>query len=160
MICQICGEEPAVLHIQEIVGDARTELHVCKRCADAKGILRDISSLNLTLTTASEAPRKKRPKAKLRALVCSRCGTTGDEYMKTRRAGCPHCYRDLAAAVNGVLKEIQTGVTHTGRVPKEPANSAAEIVRLKNELAVLLKEEDYERAATLRDTIAALTRSE
>ncbi|MEK6795240.1 MAG: hypothetical protein AABZ39_10710 [Spirochaetota bacterium] len=161
MICQICGEEEAVLHIQEIVGDARTELHVCKRCAEAKGILRDIASLNLTLSATVAPPRsKKKPRAKLRSLTCSRCGTTGDEYVKDHRAGCSHCYTDLSPVMNGVLKELHPGITHTGRVPKEPGNSAAEIIRLKSELALLLKQEDYERAATLRDAIAALSRTE
>jgi hypothetical protein len=38
MLCQICGKSPATLHFTEIHDNKMSELHVCERCAEEKGL--------------------------------------------------------------------------------------------------------------------------
>ena len=38
MLCQICGKNPATVHFTEIHDNQMSELHVCERCAEEKGM--------------------------------------------------------------------------------------------------------------------------
>ena len=38
MLCQICGKRPASVHFTEIHDNKMSEIHVCERCAEDKGI--------------------------------------------------------------------------------------------------------------------------
>ena len=38
MLCQICGKNPASVHFTEIHDNTMSEIHVCERCAEEKGM--------------------------------------------------------------------------------------------------------------------------
>ena len=38
MLCQVCGKNPATVHFTEIHDNRMTEIHVCERCAEEKGM--------------------------------------------------------------------------------------------------------------------------
>ena len=38
MLCQICGKNPASVHFTEIHDNKMSEIHVCERCAEEKGM--------------------------------------------------------------------------------------------------------------------------
>ena len=38
MLCQICGKNPATVHFTEIHDNKMSEIHVCDRCAEEKGL--------------------------------------------------------------------------------------------------------------------------
>jgi len=38
MLCQICGKSPATVHFTEIQDSKMSEIHVCERCAEERGM--------------------------------------------------------------------------------------------------------------------------
>src|SRR3954447_248209 len=38
MMCQVCGKNPATVHFTEIHDNQMSEIHVCERCAEEKGM--------------------------------------------------------------------------------------------------------------------------
>ena len=38
MQCQICHKNGATIHLTEITGGQRTEMHICEQCAAEQGI--------------------------------------------------------------------------------------------------------------------------
>ena len=38
MLCQICGKNEATVHLTEIHDNKMSEIHVCERCAEDKGL--------------------------------------------------------------------------------------------------------------------------
>src|SRR5690349_2219140 len=38
MVCQMCGKNPATVHFTEIHDNRASEMHVCERCAEEKGL--------------------------------------------------------------------------------------------------------------------------
>lgn len=38
MICEICGMNPATVHLTEIRGKRMSERHLCERCAEEGGL--------------------------------------------------------------------------------------------------------------------------
>ena len=38
MLCQICGKNAASVHFTEINDNKMSELHLCERCAEEKGM--------------------------------------------------------------------------------------------------------------------------
>jgi len=57
MLCQICGKNPASVHFTEIHDNKMSEIHVCERCAEEKGM---------------HTPAQQRPELELERLVALR----------------------------------------------------------------------------------------
>jgi protein arginine kinase activator len=95
---------------------------------------------------------------------CPKCGASFEDMIRTEKVGCAHCYDHFGDVLNVVLKRLQkTELKHVGKVPKNWKNKkAAErdigdyLKDEKKTMAIAVKEEDYERAAILRDKIAAV----
>ncbi len=62
MKCQSCGKREAVVHLTEIRNGKKTEMHLCARCSEEKGITHkqhfDISGLLQTLSSADAPPKE------------------------------------------------------------------------------------------------------
>jgi protein arginine kinase activator len=177
MTCSICKTTEANVHIQEIVDGTQTSLHLCGDCAAQHNLnpdslsgfaLGDFLSKCEELTSdwpadsPAAAPPKRMPTA------CGECGLTVTAFRKHGRLGCPACYdvfyEPLAVAV---LPSLHRGLEHCGKILGEdvPAPSRAgcplpplrsDPAMLERQLEAALKEEDYERAAELRDRISEL----
>ncbi len=92
------------------------------------------------------------------------CGTTLEEFKKTGRLGCAHCYEVFESSIIPLLKSIHMNEKHTGKRPgervvvdieKETAD-AAKREDLKRELRKAISTENFEEAARLRDEIVLL----
>jgi len=73
------------------------------------------------------------------------------------RLGCEECYIAFAERLLPVLKRVHNATRHTGHVPPSGRDSARdfELQRLRRELKQAIHNEDYERAAAVRDRIRA-----
>jgi protein arginine kinase activator len=104
--------------------------------------------------------------------TCPQCGTTFEEFAQTAAFGCAHCYEVFADLLEPVLRRMH-GVTKRNssggvgaegpalRVNNEdddPQTQLEFIVRdeIEMELQLALLEEDYEKAAQLRDRLKSL----
>jgi protein arginine kinase activator len=90
---------------------------------------------------------------------CPVCGITRHEWRKAERLGCPACYKAFADELGAEILQDHRAAQHRGKAP-ERFRAAFERARREDELRAAFKEavraEDYERAATLREELAAL----
>ncbi|MBO7404788.1 MAG: UvrB/UvrC motif-containing protein, partial [Clostridia bacterium] len=86
------------------------------------------------------------------------CGTTLREFAQ-RGAGCPKCYETFEAELAPTVSRAHGGSEHTGRVPlkyRDRIERKHRIEALEAERAEAVKNENYERAAEIRDELKAL----
>lgn len=92
--------------------------------------------------------------------VCPRCGTTFEEYRRTGLLGCPVCYRFFRDQLIPSIRKVQFTLQHEGKFPASTtpeSRSRRRITLLRQDLSEAVLTENFERAATLRDEINALT---
>jgi protein arginine kinase activator len=162
MLCTICKEKPATVHLTQIVGDKMQKLDLCEECAKTKGI-NDPTSFGLAdldLVLGLGASQQLEQAAGGVELKCSRCGFTQADFKKSGRLGCPECYRTFAEGLAGLLKTMHKGTRHTGKAPealRATRENASLLKTLQTKLARAIKDENYEQAALMRDEIKQLT---
>jgi protein arginine kinase activator len=162
MLCTICKEKPATVHLTQIVGDKMQKLDLCEDCAKTKGI-NDPTSFGLAdldLVLGLGASQQLEQAAGGVELKCPRCGFTQADFKKSGRLGCPECYRTFSEGLAGLLKTMHKGTRHTGKAPealRATRENAGLLKTLQAKLARAIKDENYEQAAQVRDEIKQLT---
>jgi protein arginine kinase activator len=170
MICQECNERPATLHFTKIVNGEKTEVHLCEHCAHDKGemLMSDGSpgfSVNsllaglLNMTSGlKQAQETEFPKREV--LQCHKCKMTFPQFVKVGRFGCSNCYETFQDHLNPILKRVHSGnIEHHGKVPERMGgaiHTKRKLTNLKTELQQLIKQEEFEKAAEVRDEIRSL----
>jgi len=162
MLCTICKEKPATVHLTQIVGEKMQKLDLCEDCAKTKGI-NDPTSFGLAdldLVLGLGASQQLEQAAGGVEMKCPRCGFTQADFKKSGRLGCPECYVTFTEGLRGLLKSMHKGTRHTGKAPEALRATRENADRLKlldEKLKQAVKHENYERAAQLRDEIKQLT---
>ena len=147
--CRRCSK-PATLHITEIRKGEVQQLHLCEICAQkylAQGNQEDDESSSGLNSEELEAVDE---------LACPHCGITFKQFRSQGRLGCPHDYQVFETELNQLLENIHDGTQHCGKVPHSTGEANQDhfrLIKLRNELQVAVKDEAYERAASLRDEI-------
>ena len=162
MLCQICGKNPAKVHFTEIQDNTMSEIHVCERCAEEKGLQSsakqhkmDIADLIATMAdslTTSDEQRVGR-------VQCPRCGLLYSAFRETGRLGCAECYVAFQFQLRPLLRRIHGDTRHRGKAPTHAGaagTGAREIQRLHDELQRAVEREEFEHAAAIRDEIKKL----
>lgn len=91
--------------------------------------------------------------------VCPGCGAGWRELASTGKASCPLCYTAFREELEPTLRSLHGNTTHTGHAPARARATRERDSRLKalrQEMSAAIAEENFERAATLRDEIRAL----
>lgn len=159
MVCDICHQNSATMHLTEIINDEVVEMHICQVCAKSKA--KELQEqLNISdflggLLGVEDLGVKNQ------TLTCSNCGFSYADFKKKGRLGCSRCYVTFKQLLLPLLRKIHSATRHTGRSPvqkgkKEPIGSKIEQLRLK--LNEAIKHEEYEQAARLRDEIKKMTK--
>jgi protein arginine kinase activator len=170
MICQECNQKPATLHFTKIINGEKTEVHLCERCAQEKGEMfmfsgeSGFSFNNLLAGLLNMDASFKQPSQNAfqqeEILQCERCGMTFPQFVKIGRFGCSHCYDTFKDQLKPVLKRLHSGNwTHNGKIPKRNGGGIhlrKRIEELKDELKHLIVQEEFEKAANVRDEIRSL----
>ena len=147
MKCEICHEREAKVAVHRMVDGAEKELYVCKECAatgektdanaDEKaegkspkgipeaaelitGLLKKMFDAGLETASIVDNPTS-RPSGP----PCPVCGMTPDDYRRINRLGCAHCYEHFAQLLSPVIRDMQPGASHVGKVPETPQESDA-----------------------------------
>lgn len=155
MICQKCHKINATVHLTEITGGSKHEMHLCESCAAAKGLpgKARFSIQGFLAGTASAQQTSK--KGKTKELQCS-CELSIPKFQSTGRFGCPECYSAFSSEIMPLIEKIHDSVQHVGKVPRQVSPEVAlqkEVRHLKLELNNAVKRGDYEKAADIRDRI-------
>lgn len=168
MVCQICNKRPANVHITRSINGAKTELHVCDQCAEKEGFSLNSSSAGFDapfsfsniLAGYMDFPGfGGLPYQVKRNDSCSACGMDYEDFKKTGRFGCSECYKSFSGQVEPLIKRIHGNSQHTGKVPRRTGGIIRikrDIESLKAQLSAAIQNEQYEKAAELRDKIKAL----
>ena len=153
MKCEICGARKAVIHVQQVIGKERVDLHLCEECARKKGISVTISGDE---PTGSDV-RKNEP---VIDITCSRCGCTYEQFRSKGWLGCAECYTAFEKEIDTILMQMHGSLMHKGKRYRTPGSTpqalTVEIKRLRHELAIAIKNEEFEQAATIRDAIHSI----
>ena len=160
MLCCICKEREATVHLTQIAGDKMQKVDLCEDCAKTKGV-NDPTGFSLAdLLLGLGASQELEQSAGGVELRCPRCGFTQADFKKAGRLGCPECYRTFAEGLEGLLKSMHKGTRHIGKVPESLRQSrdlSDRLRALQKKLAKAVEDENFEQAALLRDEIKQMS---
>jgi protein arginine kinase activator len=164
MICQECGQKQASLHFTKIINGDKTEFHLCDNCAREKGELlpgsvNGFSIHNLLSGLIDFEPSVGKNVPSQTTLQCENCGLTYSQFSKIGRFGCNHCYQAFGSRLDPLFRRVHGHTAHIGKVPARSGGIIKvkkEIELLKKELRRTIEQEEFEKAAKLRDEIRML----
>ncbi len=160
MVCEHCKERDAVVHLTQIVESAVTQLHLCEKCAAAKGIETTVAMPKHPLGDFLHAVQQQAAPAAGDQVRCAYCETTLRDFRASGRLGCAQCYTAFEGALRELLRRVHGAAQHTGRAYEAPVPATVAgdgtLDTLRNRLQQAVAAEEFETAATLRDQIRAL----
>jgi len=165
MLCDICGKNPATVHLTEIIDDQMNELHLCEQCAHQKSLQMEqqfgLSDL-LGGLAEFEKPTTKEKETTV-AVKCANCGLTYVDFKKIGRLGCSECYNTFKRYLGPLLKKVHGSIIHFGKSPFKVArvsDKKTDLQALRNQLQKAIETEEFEDAAEIRDKIKELEKKE
>ncbi|MBQ2759805.1 MAG: UvrB/UvrC motif-containing protein [Clostridia bacterium] len=165
MLCQNCHKNDALMHMKRIKNGETYEIHLCTDCAKALGYSDMFSSLPSSFASVLGAVYSQ-PKLSLlgnKVLRCETCSFTFEDIARTGGLGCPDCYKVFADKLLPVVNKIHGRVSYSGKIPKSATAETKldfRIDELKKKLNIAIDEQNFERAAQIRDEIRALSGGE
>ena len=155
MLCDVCGKNPATVHLTEIVDEQMNELHLCEECARQKSIqMEQQFGLSDLLAGLAEFEKPEDLDKEGVRLKCPSCKLTYADFKKIGRLGCGECYVTFKRHLGVLLKRIHGASSHLGKSPVKVAPVTKEKIdlqELRNKLQQAIEEEAFEEAARLRD---------
>jgi len=155
MKCDACGEKEATVFLTQIVEGKMHKVNLCESCAKEKGV-NDPTGFALADVLLGLGSEKSLEGTAAAAAKCPVCGFTQADLKKTGRLGCSACYDTFFDQLEGMLKNMHKGLSHTGKVPVRLLQTRARDERIKalrKSLEDAVAAEQYEIAADLRDQI-------
>ena len=156
MLCCICKEKEATVHLTEIKGDKMQKVDLCEECAKSKGV-NDPTGFSLAdLLLGLGASQEIEQVAGGAEVKCPRCGFSQADFKKSGRLGCPDCYKTFSTGLESLLKSMHKGSRHIGKVPqalRQNRDLSDRLKTLQKRLSKAVEDENFEEAARLRDEI-------
>ena len=156
MMCCICKEKEAKVHLTQIVGEKMQKVDLCEECAKHKGV-NDPAGFSLAdLLLGLGASQEMEQASGGPELKCPHCGFTQADFKKAGRLGCSECYVTFAEGLEGLLKSMHKGTKHVGKAPQafqQSRDLSDKLKSLQKKLDKAVAEEDFEQAASVRDEI-------
>jgi len=163
MICDICGKNPATVHLTEIIDEQMSELHLCEECARQKSAqMEQQFGLSDLLAGLAEFDKPTMEK-ETASLKCPNCKLTYAEFKKIGRLGCGECYTAFKKYLGPLLKRIHGSVLHFGKSPVKVTKVLRKRIDLQDlrcKLQRAIEAEAFEEAAKIRDQIKELERKQ
>lgn len=160
MLCDKCKMHTATTHVKQTVNGQTTELNLCPACAAKLGLADPFGSFGLDLGdfwgSLFAPPAIHSHEDELR---CPDCGASFRQIAESGKPGCPTCYLTFYERLLPSIQRIHGKTKHTGKVAQqadEKTKNEHELKQLKEELARLIAEQEYEKCAELRDKIRKL----
>jgi protein arginine kinase activator len=180
--CDDCGVNPANVHLTHVEQGESQTFHLCEDCArkrgvplpDADVIAKGIAAI-MGFAGASHAETQVKvtvkpagdgdavadavaepPPADIR---CPKCGMLFSQFKSSGWLGCAECYESFDERINRILLQIHGSDGHKGKAYGKPAarrGGKRDIARLRRELDDAIKNERFEQAAVIRDTLIGL----
>lgn len=143
---------------------------ICEKCAQEKGEMTmvagghgfSINNLlagllnmesNIQQTKANAFPKTEEKR-------CPHCHRSYKEFVHLGKFGCAECYKTFNDQLNPILKRVHSGnIAHIGKIPKRIGGTIylrKQISDLKEVLKVHINQEEFEKAAEVRDKVRSL----
>ena len=157
MKCKFC-ENPATVHLTDIINKKKRELHLCEACARQHDLIPEPSQeLNIPALLQfliSQSPGELTARDANND-ACPQCGLKYAQFRAQGRLGCPEDYEVFRAVLEPLLEKIHRHTKHTGKTPARFRDRQVEARKqeLQGHLQDAIREERYEEAARLRDLI-------
>ena len=162
MLCQQCNQKSANVQITQTINNQKTVKYLCEACASAKqdssldypfnmGNL--LTSIMENIYGISQFPVKEIDS------LCNNCGMTFEEFIGNGKFGCSNCYTAFRPRLVPIFRRLHGSSTHNGKVPARNnigKMAKKELLNLKSMLEESIKNEEFEKAAQIRDKIKTL----
>ncbi len=182
MKCQKCNKREANSHIKRIINGQVEEYHLCSECAREMGYSNVFDSFTSdfasgfadTFGSLFGSFFDNALPARTQATRCETCGASYADIARTGMMGCADCYSVFEDRILPTVRRIHGNTAHCGKnsptykreiretaevsAPEEPQLS--ELDKLKAELDSAVKNQEFEKAAELRDKIKAMEDSD
>ena len=166
MLCPECNKREASIHLTQIVNNQKITVSMCKECADKFGFHSPLDNVPFPLAEILSGMTKDMPAPPTKSgapdsLVCDKCKLSFEDFARQGRFGCGGCYAAFRPRLEMIMRKIHGASLHRGRRPGMITPDTADVIEIKEEerLAAELKkaivDEDFERAAELRDKLKA-----
>lgn len=160
MICKSCKKNVATIKFTEVVDGKAVQHHLCSECYQAY----QESASGFTLAVPKPAARRAQtvsssPPDTSGVSKCPMCGMTLSHVLEFSSVGCAGCYSAFGSEIESVLEALHRGASHRGKsfaADNSRVQINKEIQAKRLLLRRMLKEENYEEAARLRDELAAM----
>lgn len=163
MNCEECKQRPATVHLTQMYNGQKKELHLCEQCAAQKGAymfdLAKFSLPNLLGTFLGGNLGQQQIQSLGQTRTCPSCGMNFADIRQTGKLGCSQCYAAFESELEPTLRRVHGNSQHIGKVPArggEKVMVKKQIDELKARVQRAVAEEDYEKAAEIRDSIKEL----
>lgn len=171
MQCEICHQNQATIHIQEIINGQKKVLNICAGCAAKKSsddpMLQGFNVAEMLYNLSgqlgmSNLPANDNHTSPEPDLVCHECGWSAVDFRRTGRLGCHECYHVFGDILKKALKTMHRGNMHVGKTPTKKGGASCQstktlkMMNMQKELEELVQREEYEKAAVIRDKINRL----
>lgn len=165
MNCQDCGVRESTVKVTQIINNEKVVLNLCKECATKRGFHSPLDNTPFPLANflagmmSKPEPQKGKKSVTKPDLTCPNCGLTFSEFSRLGRFGCGQCYKTFRERLQPLLRKIHGSSLHRGKLPPMLSEDSAlikEQERLEEELKRAIADEQYERAADLRDKLNSL----
>jgi protein arginine kinase activator len=164
MLCQDCNIREAQVQLTQIINNEKLTLSLCRECAEARGFHSPLDNVPFPLAEILKglaAPPVGATKSEpMEDLTCEACGLTFEQFTRQGRFGCGKCYGAFRPRLEGIMRKIHGASLHRGRNPEfAKFESGSDVLpvkeeeRLQAELGVAIQNEEFERAAELRDKL-------
>lgn len=166
MLCQNCKKNEATTHIKRVINGEATQSHLCSACAQSLGYNNffDDFTFNLPSLFSGFFDDSMLALSESRLERCEICGSSFDDIIKSGNVGCANCYEKFYSKLLPSIQGIHGRVKHAGSVPQSTADvvvpkektTEEKIADMQKEMGKAIEEQNFERAAVLRDEIKKL----
>lgn len=159
MKCDICGENDAVIFVQQVLGSKSVDLNLCTECARKRGIQATGGKIEFSVSGLLNGLFDQKASKSAEAGPCPQCGTTLEELQKSGRLGCFRCANHYQREILILMRKYSAQNIHRGKYPKRLLSDSsimADRELLKDMLKRAIADEDYESAADMRDRLKTL----
>ena len=174
MKCQKCQNKKATTHIKRVINGEIEEYDLCSECAEKMGYGNFFqgftSSFADDFNSLFGSFFENALPARTQATRCETCGSSYTDIQRTGMMGCADCYSLFNGEIMPTIRKIHGNTTHCGKnsaaFKSERAKAAvekpveqeseSELDKLQAELSAAIDNQEFEKAAELRDKIKAM----
>ena len=155
MRCERCHKREAMIQVSISQNNQKNELFLCDTCAHEL-----LQNNNDTKHQHHHSLNKFILKSQSEVKTCPTCGSTLQSIRDNGLFGCGDCYKTFSEEANQIINRAQLlKDSHTGKVPgsyEKCLKQEEKIEALEKKLEKLVKAQEFEEAAIIRDEIKVL----